>query len=449
MKKNYRNITRSLWSLFIFILSMSLSSCVIASDNYRIDNNSASTIDSLAKNIETKIIEIRRDIHQHPELGNREFRTSALVARYLEELGIMVQTEVAHTGVVGILKGKNQTPVVALRADMDALPITEELDLPFASKVRTMYNGKECGVMHACGHDVHTAILMGVAEILAKMRDQIPGTVKFIFQPAEEGPPEGEEGGAKLMVKEGVLKDPVPGVVFALHTYPTEIGKLLYKPNAVLASSDALEIIVQGRGTHAGAPWNGVDPIVVASQIVLGLQTIISRQIDLTQAAAVISIGSISGGNRFNVIPDEVKISGTIRTLDEEIRSLIHERIKMTAEKIAESEGATAKVTITKDVPVTVNNEKLTKSSIPILRSVVGDSNLIEISPRTVAEDFSFFSQKVPGFYFFLGVIPPDTPIDKIEANHSPRFYVDERSIITGMRSLAYLAVGYMQSNVK
>ena len=303
-------------------------------------------IDRRVEQVMPKVIAWRRDIHEHPELGNSELRTAKLVADHLRALGIDVQTGVAKTGVVGILRGGRPGPVVALRADMDALPVVEQVDLPFRSRVRTMYNGAEVGVMHACGHDNHVAIMMGVADVLAGMKASIPGTIKFIFQPAEEGPPAGEEGGAPLMVKEGVLGDPRPSAVFGLHVYPLPLGQIAYRPNGFLSAADGLRIVVRGRQTHGAQPWGGVDPIVVSAQIVLGLQTVASRQLDITTAPAVITVGMIQGGNRGNIIPDSVVMLGTIRTFDDEMRKQIHERVTRTAVDIATSAGATAAVSI-------------------------------------------------------------------------------------------------------
>ncbi len=402
-------------------------------------------IDQLASKIEPKVIKWRRDFHQHPELSNREFRTAEKIAEHLRALGLKVKTEIAHTGVVGILQGKKPEPVVALRADMDALPVTEALDLPFASKVKTIYNGKEVGVMHACGHDAHTAMLMGAAEILTSIRDQLPGSVKFIFQPAEEGAPEGEEGGAKLMIREGVLENPNVDVIFGQHVFPFEVGKIAFCPGSAMASPDGLKIVVKGKQTHGAMPWGGVDPIVVASQIVLGLQNIISRQVNITQAPAVISIGSIHGGVRSNIIPDEVELIGTIRTLNPDMRTEIHERIRNTAEMIAQSAGATAEVTISFGYPVTFNDPELTDQMIPVLKKVVGEENVFKVPPKGTAEDFSYYQQKVPGLFFFLGITPKGTDPETVAMNHSPYFFVDETALIYGVRALAYMAVSYVE----
>ena len=408
------------------------------------DDKFYSEIDRLALDVEKEVIAWRRDFHQHPELSNREFRTAGIVADHLRKLGMEVRTEVAHTGVVGILRGNEEKPVVALRADMDALPVTEALDLPFASKVRTEYNGQEVGVMHACGHDAHTAMLMGAAQVLSEMRNRLAGTVKFIFQPAEEGAPEGEDGGAEMMIREGVLENPKTDVLFGLHVFPTHVGKIEYCSGGAMASVDGLRILVRGRQTHGAMPWGGIDPIVVASQIVLGLQTIVSRQIDITKAPAIVSIGSIHGGVRSNIIPDEVEMIGTIRALDAEMRMDIHERIKSTAAKIAESSGATAEVTIDLGYPVVVNDPELTQMMIPTLQRVAGGENVVSVPPKTVAEDVSYYLEQIPGLFFFLGITPKDSDPGEVAMNHSPYFYVDESALIIGVRALSYLTVDYM-----
>ncbi len=407
-------------------------------------------IDRMADQLESRVIEWRRDIHQHPELGNREFRTGAKVAEHLKALGLEVTTGVAHTGVVALLRGGRPGPVVALRADMDALPVSEEVDLPFASKIRTTWAGKETGVMHACGHDTHVAMLMGAAEILTKVREHLPGTVKFIFQPAEESPPPGEEGGAALMIKQGVMENPRPDAVFGLHIGSMhEAGTIAYRPGPVMAAADILRITVHGRQTHGSAPWTGVDPIVIAAQIVLGLQTIVSRQINVTQEPAVVSIGGIDGGNRFNIIPDKVEMVGTVRTFDEAMRDDIHRRIRHTAEHIAAAGGATATVVIEKPYAVTVNDPDLTERMLPTLKRVAGAGNVILRSKTTGAEDFSFFAQKAPGLFFFLGGSPKGTDLAKVAYNHSPRFTIDESALKLGMRALVHLTVDYLESPPK
>jgi amidohydrolase len=404
--------------------------------------------DAAAQQIEQKVIDWRRDIHAHPELGNREFRTSALVAKHLRSLGIEVRTGVAHTGVVGILQGGKSGPTVALRADMDALPVTEQVDVPFASRVTTTWAGKETGVMHACGHDTHVAMLMGVAEVLAGMRDELKGTVVFIFQPAEEGPPPGEDGGAAMMVKEGVMSEPKVDAVFGLHIGSSmEVGKLGYRPGPTLAAADILRITVKGRQTHGAAPWAGVDPVVVSAQIILGLQTIVSRQLKITKEPAVVSIGAINGGNRFNIIPEQVEMVGTIRTLDEGMRADIHERVRRTAENIAAAAGATAQVDIQSPYSVMVNDPALTERMLPTLQRIVGKKNVILRDKSTGYEDFAAFAQQAPGMFVFLGGSTPGTDLGKVAYNHSPLFRIDESALIIGVRTLTNLTLDYMDMN--
>src|SRR5215471_3610800 len=402
-------------------------------------------VDQRAAKVESKVIAWRRDIHQNPELGNREVRTSKLVAEHLRSLGLEVKTGIAHTGVVAVLRGGKPGPVVALRADMDALPVTEETDIPFASKVKGTYEGKEVGVGHVCGHDAHTAVLMGTAEVLTSMKNELPGTVKFIFQPAEEGAPEGEEGGAALMIKQGALENPRPEAIFGLHvTNLVQVGKIGYRPGPAMASSDKLHIIVKGRGTHGARPWAGVDPIVVASQIVLGLQTIASRQVDVTREPSVITIGSIHGGNRTNIIPDNVEMAGTIRTYDEAMKKDIHERVRTTAEMIAKSAGASAEVKIESTYKVTVNDEKLVAKMLPTLRRVAGTENVMLGQKNPASEDFSFYAETIPGFFFNIGITPKGTDPRKTANNHSPRFYLDESGLLLGVKALTQLTLDYL-----
>ncbi|MGQ3049496.1 MAG: amidohydrolase [Niveispirillum sp.] len=402
-----------------------------------------------AKALEAKIIAWRRDIHQNPELGNREVRTAKLVADHLKKLGLEVQTGVAHTGVVAVLNGGKPGPVVALRADMDALPVTEQVDVPFASKVRTNYNGQDVGVMHACGHDGHVAILMGVAELLAKRRADLPGTVKFIFQPAEEGAPEGEEGGAQLMVKQGVLDtEPRPQAIFGLHLGSSyHAGTIAYRPGPAMAAADTFKIVVQGRQAHGGRPWTGVDPLVTSAQILVGLQTIVSRNMEVIKEPAVVTVGALNGGVRSNIIPDKAEMVGTIRTFDQGMRAEVHDRIRRVAENIAESAGAKATVTIQTGYPVTDNDRDLTAWAAPVLAQVAGPGKLVEGTKTTGAEDFSFFQQKIPGFFFWVGATPPDTPLDKAPSNHSPLFKVDESSLALGAEAMASLTVAWLSSH--
>jgi len=404
-------------------------------------------IDEAAARVTPAVIATRRDIHEHPELGNRELRTAKLVADRLRALGIDVQEKVAHTGVVGVLRGGKPGRVVALRADMDALPVTEQVDLPFASKVRTTYNGQDVGVMHACGHDAHVAILLGVAEVLAGIREQIPGTVKFIFQPAEEGAPQDEEGGAGLMVREGALENPKVDAIFGLHvTSRFAVGELTYRPEGMMAAVDSFKVVVKGKQTHGAYPWLGVDPIVVAAQIVLGLQTIPSRQLDSTVAPSIVTVGAIHGGVRNNIIPDQVEMIGTIRSLDAKMRDEIHTRIKRTVENIAASAGASADVTITAGYPITYNDPALTEKIVPTLRRVAGPANLRLVNAVLGAEDFSFFQQKVPGVFVWVGTRPPDQTPEQAPSNHSPLFYVDEAGLPLGVRALAHMAIDYLSA---
>ena len=391
-----------------------------------------------------KVVAWRRDFHQHPELSNRETRTAGVVSEQLRRLGLEVRTGVAKTGVVAVLRGGRPGPVVALRADMDALPVTEQVDLPFASKVRTTFNGQEVGVMHACGHDLHTAMLLGAAEVLAGMRAQIPGTVKFIFQPAEEGAPAGERGGAAVMIEEGALASPAPNAIFGLHVFPLPTGELHFRPEGTMASSDNFTIVVRGRQTHGALPWNGVDPIVTASQVVLGLQTVISRQADLTKAPAIVTVGSFQGGVRSNIVPDSVVLLGTIRTFDPEMQRVIHERVRRTAEHTAAAAGATAEVRIDVGNPVTFNDPALTARMAPTLRRVAGAERVRAAQLTTTAEDFSRYQQRVPGLFVFLGVTPAGTDPAAAAPNHSPRFLADEGAMPTGVRALVTLATDFL-----
>lgn len=405
----------------------------------------AAEIDRRAKEVEPQVVAWRRDFHQNPELSNREQRTGKVVADYLRSLGMEVRYPVAHTGVVATLRGARPGPVVALRADMDALPVTEEVDLPFKSTVKTQYNGQEVGVMHACGHDSHTAMLMGAATVLAGMRDRLPGTVKFIFQPAEEGVPPGEQGGAPMMVREGALQNPKVDAIFGLHVFPFHTGGIEYRSGGIMASSDRYQIYIHGKQTHGAQPWGGTDPIVVASQVVLGLQTIISRQVNLTTAPAVLTVGRINGGIRFNIIPDSVFIEGTIRTFDPAMRADIIARLKRTAESIAAASGATARVVVGADGnPATINDPALMARMLPTLQRVAGQSNVREAIPTTTAEDFSYYQREAPGIFYFLGVTPKDRDAATAPRNHSPKFFVDEAAMPLGVRSLVHMAVDYL-----
>jgi amidohydrolase len=398
-----------------------------------------------ATEIESKVIEWRRYLHAHPELSNREFNTAKMVADHLNGLNMEVKTGIAHTGVVGLLKGIKDGPTVALRADMDALPVKERVDVPFASKVTSTYLGQEVGVMHACGHDTHVAILMGVAEVLSGLKAHLEGSILFVFQPAEEGAPPGEEGGAELMVKEGILSDYNVDVIFGLHiNSQTEVGKIRYKPGGALAAADRFVIKVKGKQTHGSQPWGGVDPIVISAQIIMGLQTIISRQTELTKEAAVISIGKFSSGVRNNIIPEAAEMIGTIRTLDSEMQEIIHEKIRKTATMIGNAGGAQVDVIIEKGVPVTYNDPNLTRAMLPSLFQAAGEENVIVSRPITGAEDFSFYAMEVPGLFFFLGGMPEGRSVVDAAPHHTPDFYIDETGFTLGVRALCFLALDYM-----
>lgn len=406
-----------------------------------------SNVQALIDQVEPKVIEWRRDFHEHPELSNREFKTSEKIATHLRNLGIEVHTGIAHTGVVGILKGGKPGPVVALRADMDALPVTERTPVPFASKVRDTYLGQDVGVMHACGHDSHMAILMGVAEVLSGVRNQLKGSVMFIFQPAEEGAPPGEEGGAALMLKEGIFDILQPDVVFGLHiSAQLDAGKIRYKAGSLMAAADEFKIVVHGKQSHGSRPWAGVDPITISAQIILGLQTIVSRQVDLTNEPAVITVGKFTSGVRNNIIPEEAEMIGTIRTFDTTMQRDIHERIERTAKSIAESAGATADVHIKRGYPVTYNNPELTRKMLPSLFKAAGEDNVIVTKPITGAEDFSFYALQVPGVFFFLGGKPLGVSEFDSAPHHTPDFYLDESGFKLGVKALTQLTLDYMDS---
>jgi amidohydrolase len=414
--------------------------------------NFQSVISANADKIEQKVIAWRHDFHQNPELGNRETRTANIIANHLKSLGLEVKTGVAVTGVVGILKGGQPGPVVALRADIDALPVTEKTDVSFASKVKTTYNGMETGVMHACGHDAHIAILMGVAEILTGMKKDLKGTVVFIFQPAEEGPPKGEEGGAELMVKQGVLDNPKADVIFGLHMdAQLEAGRISYHPAGTMASAADLKITVTGKPSHGASPWLSVDPIVVSSQIINNLQTIVSRNVNLTENPVVVTIGSIHGGNRFNIISDNVEMLGTIRVFSDSDESLVYSRVKQIAEKTAESAGATAVVEVPYSVhyPVTFNNVALTNAMVNSLQKAAGAENVIFVPARTGSEDFSFFAQKIPGLYFFIGGLPQGKDPKTSAPHHTSTFYIDDSAYKTGVKAFCNLVFDYMDMNQK
>lgn len=404
-------------------------------------------IDAAARALNGEVVTWRRQIHANPELGNREVKTARLVAEHLRGLGLRVRTNVAHTGVVAVLDGGAPGPVVALRADMDALPIAEEVDVPFASRVTAEHEGRPTPVMHACGHDLHTAILMGVAQVLTGMRERLPGQVVFLFQPAEEGPPAGERGGAALMIAEGALADPKPEAIFGLHVVTEPVGELHVRSGPAMASSDSFHIVVRGKQTHGAYPWRGVDPITVAAQIVLALQTIPSRQIDLTKSPSVVSVGKIEGGVRSNIIPETVELAGTIRTFDEGVRGELHERIRRTAVSIAEAAGAKAEVSIDVGYPVTDNDPALTRFIVPTLERVAGADRVHERPPVYGAEDFAFYQREIPGVYLFLGIVPATADPKLAAPNHSPRFFADEAALELGVRALAQVALDYLTSD--
>jgi amidohydrolase len=397
--------------------------------------------------VQDQLIAWRRDIHQNPELGNRETRTAALVAGVLRDLRFdSVRTGIGITGVVGVLKGGKPGPVIALRADMDALPVTEATGLPFASKVATTFRGETVGVMHACGHDTHVANLLATATVLSRLRADLPGTVMFIFQPAEEGAPEGEEGGAELMLKEGLFAELKPEAVMGLHvTSNLNTGRIGWRSGPLMAAVDSFTITVKGVQTHGSRPWQGVDPITAAAQIVTGVNTIVSRQLDITDTPAVVSFGAIKGGIRENIIPDQVQMIGTIRTFQPEHRVQIFDRLKRTAETIAQSQGATATVEIQEGYPVTVNEQRLTERMLPTLQRVAGESNVVRVPLTTGAEDFSYYAQEVPGLFVFVGVTEPSIDPRKAPTNHSPMFLVDEAALPLALDALVSLAVDYLQ----
>ena len=409
----------------------------------------APDVDARVATVMPRVVAWRRDIHQHPELGNNEKRTAKLVADQLRALGIDVRTGIAKTGVVGILKGGKPGPVVALRADMDALPVTEEVDLPFKSTVKSTFGGQAVGVMHACGHDAHTAMLLGAADVLSKMKADLAGTVMFIFQPAEEGPPPGEAGGAALMMTEGVFKNPTPEVVFGMHLWPDTAGRITYRPKGAMSAQDVLGIVVHGRQTHGAQAWRGIDPIVVASQIVGALQTITSRQTDITLAPAVVTIGTINGGIRHNIIPDSVVMTGTIRSFDAEMRKDINMRIRRTAERIAEGSGATATVTITPQAELVYNDPGLTERMAPTIQRVAAGGKVNSNGIWMPSEDFSAFTRTVPGLYVFIGANAAGVTAEQAAPNHSPKFFVNEDALPIGVKTYVAFATDYMSQKAQ
>ena len=402
-------------------------------------------INKLSNDIESKVLEWRRYLHENPELSNREFNTAKYIAKHLRSLGIEVQEGVAKTGVVGLLKGDIPGRVVALRADMDALPVTERNDLPFKSVVSSEYNGKKTGVMHACGHDTHVAILMGAATVLSKMKSEIKGTVKFIFQPAEEGAPKGEEGGAELMVKENVLKNPDVEAIFGLHiNSATDVGTIKYKSGGIMAAAQNFEINIKGKQAHGSRPWSGVDPILTAASIIQGLQTIISREAELTKEGAVITVGMINAGIRSNIIPERAKLVGTIRTLDYDMQKFINDRMKEMVPAIGKVHRAEATIEISKGLPITYNHIELTAKMLPTLQRIAGAENVVKISAITGAEDFSFYQQKIPGLYFFLGGKSLDVKTEDASGHHTPDFVIDESGFVLGVKSMTALTLDYL-----
>jgi amidohydrolase len=399
-------------------------------------------IDAAVERITPAVTEMRHHLHQNPELGNREFETAALMAQHLRDLGFDdVQTDVAHTGVVGLLRGGRPGPVVAVRADMDALPVTEETDLPFLSTVRSTYLGQEVGVSHACGHDIHMAVQLGVASVLASLRDELPGTVKFIFQPAEEGPPPGEEGGAPLMLAEGVLENPRPEVIFGLHTYAhLDVGRVGYTPGGALAAMDHFYITIKGRQAHGAAPHLSVDPIVMAAQAITALQTIRSRNLS-PLAPSVVTVGFVQGGTRFNIIPGEVRMQGTVRTYDAGVQDQVERRMGEILAGVTAAGGGSYELVYDRITPATINDVALTEQSVPSLAAAVGKDNVGLIDPWMAAEDFAYFANTVPGFYFRLGTLAPGTTSGD---HHSPTFRADDAAIPVGIRAMAYTIWDYL-----
>jgi amidohydrolase len=437
-----QNFRMKRFSFFICLLLATIA-CLAQADLSKI----RAAVAMAAEKIQPKGVEWRRDLHQHPELGNREFRTSKIVAAHLRQLGLEVKEGVAKTGVVGILRGAKPGPCIAIRSDMDALPVLEKVNLPFASKERGTYNGTDVPVMHACGHDVHTAILMCTAEVLAGMKNELRGTVKFIFQPAEEGPPEGEEGGALLMVKEGVMDDPKVEAIFGLHLQPDiEIGKLAYRPGPFMASSIFFRIVVNGKGAHGSTPWLGVDPIQISSQIIEGFQNIVSRQTELTKSPVIITVGKIQGGTRYNIIPDNCTMEGTVRNFDSVMKRMTMEKMKRTAEMIAEANGGTAILSWHENTAVTYNDPALVQKMLPSMRAALGDKQVYERAWTTNAEDFSYYGSKAPAFYFDLGGMSIGNDPKKAPSKHTGDYYIDEACIQSGVKTFCNLVFDYFNT---
>ncbi len=406
-------------------------------------------VEALAAKVDARVQAWRRDIHQHPELGNRETRTARVVADHLKALGLEdIRTGVATTGVTAVLRGGKPGPRIALRADMDALPVTERNDLPFRSKATAQFRGETVGVMHACGHDAHTGILMGVAEALASMKAELPGEILFVFQPAEEGPPDGEEGGAEEMLRQGIFERFKPEAVFGLHVFSTlNAGQVGYRSGPTMAASDRFNIVVKGRQTHGSRPWGGVDPIVAAADVIGTAQTIVSRRQDLSRQPVVVSFGAIKGGIRYNIIPDEVELVGTIRTFDEGMRKAVFADLKNVAESVAHAHGATAvaQVPDTKGNPVTVNDPALSARVAPSLDKAVGRDNVVAMGLNMGAEDFSYYAREVPGFFFFVGATPRGKDAGTAPSNHSPEFWLDEEALKVGTRAMLQVALDYQR----
>jgi amidohydrolase len=438
------------WSKTTAAIAAGLAACCLSYGSAGAQTPADTDVDRAVAAVAPKVVAWRRDIHRHPELSNREERTAKLVADHLRRLGLEVTTGVAHTGVVAILRGSQPGPVIALRADMDALPVTEQVDVPFASKARSKFNGQDVGVMHACGHDAHTAMLMGAAEVLAGMRARLPGTVQLIFQPAEEGPPQGERGGAALMVDEGVLREPVaPSAIFGIHVWPGEAGTISYRARGQMAAADSLTIVVKGVQTHGAQPWHGVDPVIVSAQVMTALQMIPSRQLNVTTAPAVITIGAIHGGVRGNIVPDQVEMKGTIRTFDPQMREDFLRRIQRTTQMVAESAGASSQVTIEPYAPVTYNDPALTTRLLPALERAAGADKVKDMLPVMGSEDFSHFTRVIPGLYVFLGINKPGVGAGAAAENHSPLFYVNEDALPVGVRALVHVSLEYLHGDSK
>jgi amidohydrolase len=426
------------------VLALALAATIVCGSAYATDT---------AQLVQSELPQVtawRRDIHQHPELSNRETRTSALVAAQLKKLGLEVHTGIAHTGVVGILKGGKPGPKLAIRADMDALPVTEEVDLPFASKAKGEYRGKETGVMHACGHDAHTAMLLGLATALASIKKDLPGEVMFVFQPAEEGAPAGEEGGASLMLKEGVFRDFKPDAMFGMHVVSSlNTGTVAVRPGPAMAGSDWFKLVVHGRQTHGAMPWNGVDPIVTSAEIISAAQTIVSRKLNIGDLPAVLSFGIIEGGSRYNIVPDKVELQGTLRTFDPDMRQQAIDNLKGIADHIAQANGATvdAQIPVGDSNPVLVNDPALAARVRASIGKAIGTEHVIEGKPWMASEDFAYFAKEVPSVYFFVGSTPVGQDALKAPANHSPKFFMDEGALKIGMESMLQATLDYLNGS--